>query len=105
MGMAFGNKIRITLFGESHGQCVGALLEGIPPGTTIDYDSLIEEIEKRKPGRKGMSRRLESDECEIMSGVHEGVATGWPILLIAKNDDARSKDYGCLLYTSDAADD
>ena len=74
--MAFGNKIRITLFGESHGQCVGALLEGLPPGTPIDYDSLIEEIEKRKPGRKGMSRRLESDECEIMSGVHEGVATG-----------------------------
>ena len=96
MGMAFGNKIRITLFGESHGQCVGALLEGLPPGTPIDYDSLIEEIEKRKPGRKGMSRRLESDECEIMSGVHEGVATGWPILLIAKNDDARSKDYGFL---------
>ena len=65
MGMAFGNKIRITLFGESHGHCVGALLEGLPPGTPIDYDTLIEEIEKRKPGRKGMSRRLESDECEI----------------------------------------
>ena len=74
MGMTLGNKIRITLFGESHGACVGALLQGIPPGTPIDYNTLIEEIERRKPGRKGMSRRLESDECEIMSGVHDGVA-------------------------------
>ena len=96
MGMTLGNKIRITLFGESHGACVGALLQGIPPGTPIDYDTLIEEIERRKPGRKGMSRRLESDECEIMSGVHDGVATGWPILLLARNNDARSKDYGLL---------
>jgi chorismate synthase len=96
MGMTLGNKIRITLFGESHGVCVGALLQGIPPGTPIDYDTLIEEIERRKPGRKGMSRRLESDECEIMSGVHNGVATGWPILLLARNNDARSKDYGFL---------
>ena len=83
-------------FRESHGACVGALLQGIPPGTPIDYDTLIEEIERRKPGRKGMSRRLESDECEIMSGVHDGVSTGWPILLLARNNDARSKDYGFL---------
>lgn len=96
MGMSLGDNIRVTLFGESHGPSVGALLEGIPAGTNIDNHALVKELERRKPGRKGMSRRLESDECEILSGVYEGRATGWPILIIARNNDARSSDYGFL---------
>ena len=96
MGMRLGDSVRVTLFGESHGRCVGALVEGIPSGTEIDLDALNEDIARRKPGRKGLSRRTESDECEILTGVHEGKATGWPILLLTWNSDAKSKDYGFL---------
>ena len=96
MGMSLGDNIRVTLFGESHGPSVGALLEGIPAGTNIDNDALVRELERRKPGRKGMSRRLEADQCEILSGVYEGRATGWPILIVARNNDAKSSDYGFL---------
>ena len=96
MGMGLGEHLKVTLFGESHGKCVGALFEGIPPGTEIDLDALVNDLSLRKPGRRGMSARLETDECEILSGVHEGKATGWPLLMIARNSDARSSDYGFL---------
>tara|TARA_B100001996_G_scaffold380711_1_gene368643 strand:+ start:1202 stop:2299 length:1098 start_codon:yes stop_codon:yes gene_type:complete len=96
MSMKLGDRLQVTLFGESHGRCVGALLEGLPAGTPIDTESLIDFLNRRKPGRKGLSSRAEIDECEIMSGVHEGVATGWPILLMTQNSDVRSKDYSFL---------
>tara|TARA_B110000003_G_scaffold174046_1_gene173662 strand:+ start:2433 stop:3530 length:1098 start_codon:yes stop_codon:yes gene_type:complete len=96
MSMKLGDRLRVTLFGESHGRCVGALLEGLPAGTPINNDALIEFIDRRKPGRKGLSSRAEIDKCEIMSGVHEGIATGWPILLLTHNSDIRSKDYSFL---------
>ena len=67
MGMRLGESVRVTLFGESHGKCVGALVEGIPAGTEIDLQALSEDIARRKPGRKGLSMRAESDECEILS--------------------------------------
>tara|TARA_B100000212_G_scaffold298808_1_gene243189 strand:- start:2604 stop:3707 length:1104 start_codon:yes stop_codon:yes gene_type:complete len=96
MGMSLGDRIRVTLFGESHGSCVGALLEGVPAGTPIDYELMIQEIEKRRPGKKGMTGRIELDECELLSGVYNGLATGWPILFVARNNDARSKEYDFL---------
>lgn len=96
MGMRLGDSVSVTLFGESHGRCVGALVEGIPAGTEIDLDALRIDIERRRPGRKGLSARSETDSCEILSGVHEGRATGWPILLLTWNSDVRSKDYGFL---------
>ena len=65
MGMGMGEKFRVTLFGESHGKCVGALVEGIPPGTPLDVESLARDLSLRKPGRKGMSSRRELDDCEI----------------------------------------
>ena len=63
MGMGLGERLRITLFGESHGKCVGALIEGVPPGTEIDNQKLAEDIERRRPGRKGLSTRKELDKC------------------------------------------
>ena len=51
MGMGMGEKFRVTLFGESHGKCVGALVEGIPPGTPLDVESLARDLSLRKPGR------------------------------------------------------
>ena len=66
MSMRMGDRLRVTLFGESHGKCVGALLEGLPAGTEIDNDALFDFINRRKPGRKGLSTRAEIDDCEIL---------------------------------------
>ena len=96
MGMTLGDNLRVTLFGESHGACVGALVEGIPAGTEIDESELSDAILRRRPGRKKLSSRSESDDCEILSGVYDGKATGWPILLLTRNSDVRSSDYSFL---------
>tara|TARA_B100000686_G_C16793320_1_gene980334 strand:+ start:2756 stop:3850 length:1095 start_codon:yes stop_codon:yes gene_type:complete len=93
MSMELGEQLKVTLFGESHGKCVGALVEGIPPGTPIDPVALSRDMAMRRPGRRGMSARAELDDCEILSGVHEGKATGWPILMVTRNSDARPADY------------
>jgi len=96
MGMNLGDNLRVTLFGESHGICVGVLVEGMPSGTPIDLETLNKFLSHRKPGRKGMSSRKELDECEILSGVHQGKATGWPILMLTRNSDAKPVDYDFL---------
>ncbi len=96
MGMTLGEDLRVTLFGESHGKCVGALIEGMPAGKILDKDSLLKDIANRRPGRKGLSARKELDRCEILSGIHNGITTGWPILLLTKNSDVKSGDYGFL---------
>ncbi|MEC7707014.1 MAG: chorismate synthase [Candidatus Thermoplasmatota archaeon] len=96
MGMTLGDNLRVTLFGESHGACVGALVEGIPAGTPIDEDELNRAIASRRSGRKGMSTRSEQDNCELLSGVYDGKATGWPILMLTRNSDAKPSDYSFL---------
>ncbi len=96
MGMKLGENLKVTLFGESHGACVGALVEGIPAGTPIDEAELNRAIANRRPGRKGMSARSESDQCEVLSGVYDGKATGWPILMLTRNSDAKPSDYSFL---------
>lgn len=96
MGMGLGDSLRVTLFGESHGGAVGALLEGVAPGTAVDLEAIQAALERRRPGRRLLSARAEPDACEILSGVHEGRATGHPILLLVRNVDAKSRDYGFL---------
>ena len=96
MRMRMGDSLAVTLFGESHGLAVGSLIEGMPPGTEIDEKRLIEDMIQRRPGAKLTSKRKETDQVEILSGVYEGKATGEPILLLIRNIDARSKDYGFL---------
>jgi len=96
MGMSLGDSVRVTLFGESHGTAVGAFLEGVPPGIPIDIETLIEDLQRRRPGRRLLSARAEPDHCEILSGVYEGQTTGYPILLLVRNQDAKSRDYGFL---------
>ena len=83
MGMQLGDNLKVTLFGESHGKCVGALVEGVPAGTPLDTEILLRDLLRRKPGRKGLSQRSEPDACDILSGVYEGKATGWPILMLS----------------------
>lgn len=88
----------VTLFGESHGPAVGALIEGIPPNIEIDPEQLIADMIARRPGSGLASKRKETDDVEIMSGVHSGKTTGMPILLLIRNQDVRSKDYSFLPY-------
>jgi len=96
MEMRLGDDISVHLFGESHGQLVGALLSGIPPGIAIDREVLEKDMAKRKPGSALASSRKEEDNCEILSGIYNDFTTGWPILIIIKNSDVKSKDYSFL---------
>lgn len=93
MHMRLGKLLTVTLFGESHGAMVGALIEGIPPGLVIDEEYIQQCMDMRRPGGHFASKRKESDIVEISTGVYEGVSTGQPILLIIRNNDARSSDY------------
>ena len=88
----------VTLFGESHGPAVGALIEGMPANTKLDVDQLIADMISRRPGSGLASKRKETDDVEILSGVNDGKTTGMPILLLIKNRDVKSKDYSFLPY-------
>ena len=88
--MRLGESLSITLFGESHGQLVGALLEGVPAGLQIDEKRIEERMASRRPGGHFASKRKEDDVVELLTGVHEGFATGQPILIQIRNKDARS---------------
>lgn len=96
MQMGFGERLRVTLFGESHGIGVGALVEGLPSGINVDENALQEALSRRRPGGPLASKRKEVDKCQILSGVHEGKTTGWPVLLFVRNSDAHSSDYAFL---------
>ena len=93
MGMRLGKSLSLVLFGESHAIGVGVLIQGLQPGIPIDLKSIERDLQKRKPGRKGLSQRSESDIPKVLSGVHEGYSTGWPLVLFAENSDVRSSDY------------
>lgn len=93
-GNSFGQLFRITTFGESHGGCVGVVVDGCPPGLSITEEEIQKELDRRKPGQsKITSPRKEQDEISILSGVFEGKTTGTPILLLAKNKDVKPEDY------------
>ncbi|MDK2971012.1 MAG: chorismate synthase [Candidatus Sumerlaeota bacterium] len=93
-GSLFGHLFRISTFGESHGGAVGVVIDGCPPGITIDLAEIQAELDRRKPGQsKITTARAETDIAEIVSGVFDGKATGTPICILVRNKDARSTDY------------
>ena len=93
MSSQLGNKFKVNIFGESHGKCIGVVIEGIPAGFEIDLDKLNLFMQKRK-GKKNISTaRNESDEVNIVSGFFNAKATGTPLTAIIKNSDVKSKDY------------
>ena len=96
MRMRLGERLSVTLFGTSHGHCVGALLEGMPPGIGIDRERIEACMAQRRPGRGLGSKRREPDEVKLASGVHEGRTTGQPIMIEIKNADVRTSDYSFL---------
>jgi chorismate synthase len=91
---SFGVKLSVTTFGESHGNAIGCIVDGIPAGLEIDEDYIQSETDKRKPGTtKFATQRKESDKVQILSGVFEGVSTGAPIALAIFNENQKSSDY------------
>ncbi len=94
-GNTFGEIFKVTTFGESHGEALGCVIDGIPAGLVIDTDFLQSELDRRKPGSRGASvtGRKESDTAEILSGVFEGKATGTPLAILIKNTNQHSSDY------------
>ncbi len=94
MRSSIGSRVRLTVFGESHGPAIGCVLEGLPAGHKIDMDLVLSQMARRAPGKdKTATPRKEADLPEILSGVLDGVTTGAPLALIIRNNDTKSHNY------------
>ena len=94
MGNSFGHMFRITTWGESHGDAVGVVVDGCPPGLLLDVAEIQKQLDRRRPGQSEIStQRREGDKAEILSGVFEGKTLGTPIFIGVWNEDARGRDY------------
>lgn len=91
---SFGQKLKFSTFGESHGTAIGCILDGLPAGLEIDEEYIQSELDRRKPGKSEFeTARKEEDKVEILSGIFEGKSTGTPIAMIIYNTNQKSKDY------------
>ena len=90
---SFGRKFRGSVFGESHGELIGVVIDGVPAGLELSAKDFTDDILRRKSGAKGTTPRIESDEPTIVSGVFEGHTTGAPLTIIFKNGNTHSSDY------------
>lgn len=98
MASSIGNRYRCSVFGESHGEMIGVLIDGMPPGETIDEAELARFMARRAPGSSRLTtQRKEADAVHLASGVKDGVTTGFPLLAYILNTNQRSKDYSNLL--------
>ena len=90
----FGHIFRLTTFGESHGEAIGGVIDGMPAGIDIDMEFIQQELNRRRPGQsKITTSRNEPDKVELLSGVFEGKSTGCPIGFIVRNTNQHSQDY------------
>ena len=90
---SFGRIFRVSIFGESHGECVGINIDGCPAGLPLSVDDFTIDIDRRKAGAKGTTPRKEADLPRIMNGVYKGKTTGAPITILFDNTNTRSGDY------------
>ena len=89
-----GNIFRLTTFGESHGEAIGGVVDGMPAGIPIDMAFIQQELNRRRPGQSAITTaRQEADQVELLSGVFEGKSTGCPIGFIVRNTNQHSNDY------------
>lgn len=98
MSNSYGKELKITLFGESHGEEIGIVLDGVVAGSKIDEEKIKEKLALRRPRGSISTTRSEADEFRIVSGVFEGKATGAPICILIPNNNTRSKDYSDFRY-------
>ena len=89
----FGRKYRVSIFGESHGELIGVVLDGVPAGLELTPEDFTQDILRRKSGAKGTTPRIEADAPRIVSGVYEGVTTGAPLTIVFENTNTKSGDY------------
>lgn len=93
-GSIWGDIFRVSTFGESHGKAVGAIIDGCPAGLPLSEEDIQIFLDRRKPGQNSFTTpRVESDKCNILSGVFEGKTTGTPIMVMLENLSQRSTDY------------
>lgn len=91
---SFGHILRLTTFGESHGEGIGGVIDGFPAGITVDMDYIQHELDRRRPGQSALTTsRREADRVEILSGIFEGRTTGCPIGFLVRNENHHSSDY------------
>lgn len=96
---SWGERIKISVFGESHGNGIGVVIDGLPAGEEIDTDAVYVQMSRRAPGRdKTATPRLEKDIPEILSGMLGGKTTGAPLCAVIRNTNTRSQDYGNVLF-------
>lgn len=93
MKNTFGSSVCVTLFGESHGSAVGAVIDGLTPGIPVDENFIARQLSRRRPGSPLDTPRVERDEFKILSGVFNGYTTGTPICIVIPNENTRSGDY------------
>ncbi|MEE8420451.1 MAG: chorismate synthase, partial [Dehalococcoidales bacterium] len=94
MGNSLGELFKVTSFGESHGSCVGVVVDGCPAGLPVTEEDIQPDVDRRKPGNgAAATRRVEEDRVEILSGVFHGVTTGAPVCFLVWNKDVDSSEY------------
>lgn len=93
MKNTFGNNVSVTLFGESHGEAIGAVVDGLPAGISVDEDFIAHQLDLRRPVGKISTPRQEKDAFKILSGVFNGRTTGTPVCIVIPNENTKSKDY------------
>lgn len=93
MKNTFGTSVAVTLFGESHGPYIGAVIDGFTPGIEVDEDFIAHQLSLRRPSGAISTARVEEDKFQIVSGVYKGKTTGTPICILIPNSVQNSKDY------------
>ena len=89
----FGKNFRVSIFGESHGEKIGVVIDGVKPGLELSEEDLMEDILRRKSGAKGTTPRIEADKPLIVSGLYNGKTTGAPLAILFDNTNTHSSDY------------
>lgn len=89
----FGRKFRVSIFGESHGEAIGVVLDGVQPGIALSVEDFTDDILRRKSGPKGTTPRIEADVPELISGIYNGHTTGAPLTILFQNRNTSPSDY------------
>lgn len=98
MSSVIGDKIKLSIFGESHGEAIGCVIDGLPAGIKIDMNAVYKDMQRRAPGKdKTATPRLEKDIPHILSGMLDNVTTGAPLAMVIENTNTKSGDYSNLL--------
>ena len=93
MKNTFGNNFSLTIFGESHGNAIGAVIDGLAPGIPVDESKIASLLSLRRPAGKISTSRQEEDKFVIESGVFDGYTTGTPVCILIPNENTQSRDY------------